>query len=227
MENENVQENIEIPPTIEDLKNKKLEMNGLELLSLLKDGEVKLTFFDPQYRGVLDKMKYGNEGERQSGRASLEQMSEDVIIEFIKEIDRVLAPSGHLMLWVDKFHLCEGVKPWVKGTNLNLVDMLTWDKGRIGMGYRTRRKAEYLIIFQKSPIRAKGCWLVHDIPDTWLEKVQKVHPHSKPIQLQSALINATTHEGDLVLDPASGGFSVYEACQLINRDFIGCDLKVQ
>ena len=84
MENENVQENIEIPPTIEDLKNKKLEMNGLELLSLLKDGEVKLTFFDPQYRGVLDKMKYGNEGERQSGRASLEQMSEDVIIEFIK-----------------------------------------------------------------------------------------------------------------------------------------------
>jgi len=60
-----------------------------------------------------------------------------------------------------------------------------------------------------------------------LEKVQKVHPHSKPIQLQSALINATTHEGDLVLDPASGGFSVYEACQLINRDFIGCDLKVQ
>ena len=105
MENENVQENIEIPPTIEDLKNKKLEMNGLELLSHIKDGEVKLTFFDPQYRGVLDKMKYGNEGERQSGRASLEQMSEDIIIEFIKEIDRVLCPSGHLMLWVDKFHL--------------------------------------------------------------------------------------------------------------------------
>ena len=93
MENENVQENIEIPPTIEDLKNKKLEMNGLELLSHIKDGEVKLTFFDPQYRGVLDKMKYGNEGERQSGRASLEQMSEDIIIEFIKEIRRSLLSS--------------------------------------------------------------------------------------------------------------------------------------
>ena len=141
------------PVKIEDLKNQKLEMNGLELLSHIGDGEVKLAFFDPQYRGVLDKMKYGNEGERQSGRASLEQMGEDIIIEFIKEIDRVLCPSGHLMLWVGKFHLCEGVKPWVSGTNLNLVDMLTWDKGKIGMGYRTRRKAEYLIIFQKSPIR--------------------------------------------------------------------------
>lgn len=211
---------------LKTLSNQKLEMDGLKLLSHLKDKEIKLCFFDPQYRGVLDKMNYGNEGERQSGRASLEQMSEETIISFIKEIDRVLVPSGHLMLWVDKFHLCEGVKPWIDGTTLNLVDMITWDKGKIGMGYRTRRKCEYLVIFQKSPLRAKGCWKVHDIPDCWLEKVKKVHPHSKPIQLQTALINATTEEDDYVLDPASGGFSVFESCKLINRNFVGCDLKV-
>lgn len=211
---------------LKTLSNQKLEMDGLKLLSHLKDKEIKLCFFDPQYRGVLDKMNYGNEGERQSGRASLEQMSEETIISFIKEIDRVLVPSGHLMLWVDKFHLCEGVKPWIDGTTLNLVDMITWDKGKIGMGYRTRRKCEYLVIFQKSPLRAKGCWKVHDIPDSWLEKVKKVHPHSKPIQLQTALINATTEEDDYVLDPASGGFSVFESCKLINRNFVGCDLKV-
>jgi site-specific DNA-methyltransferase (adenine-specific) len=211
---------------LKTLSNQKLEMDGLKLLSHLKDKEIKLCFFDPQYRGVLDKMNYGNEGERQSGRASLEQMSEETIISFIKEIDRVLVPSGHMMLWVDKFHLCEGVKPWIDGTTLNLVDMITWDKGKIGMGYRTRRKCEYLVIFQKSPLRAKGCWKVHDIPDSWLEKVKKVHPHSKPIQLQTALINATTEEDDYVLDPASGGFSVFESCKLINRNFVGCDLKV-
>jgi site-specific DNA-methyltransferase (adenine-specific) len=95
------------------------------------------------------------------------------------------------------------------------------------MGYRTRRKAEYLIIFQKSPKRAKGAWLVHDIPDVWLEKIKLNHPHSKPVQLQSALINATTKEGDLVLDPASGGFSVFSACKILNRNFIGCDLEVK
>nr|WP_280523639.1 hypothetical protein [Helicobacter muridarum] len=31
----------------------------------LESQSVDLCFFDPQYRGVLDKMKYGNEGERQ------------------------------------------------------------------------------------------------------------------------------------------------------------------
>jgi site-specific DNA-methyltransferase (adenine-specific) len=175
----------------------------------------------------MEKMKYGNEGARQKERALLMQMSEETIMQFIKEIDRVLTPSGHLMLWVDKFHLAEGVSPWIYGTNLNLVDVITWDKGKIGMGYRTRRKSEYLVIFQKSPKRAKDVWLVHDIPDVWLEKIKPNHAHSKPIQLQSALINATTQKGDLVLDPASGGFSVFEACKIIGRNFIGCDVEVK
>jgi site-specific DNA-methyltransferase (adenine-specific) len=212
---------------LEPYINKKNQMDGRDLLAKIPNEAISLAFFDPQYRGIMDKMKYGNEGARQKERALLTQMSEEVIREFIKEIDRVLKPSAHLMLWVDKFHLAEGTLPWVEGTNLNLVDVMTWDKGKIGMGYRTRRKAEYLIIFQKSPKRAKGAWLVHDIPDVWLEKIKLNHPHSKPVQLQSALINATTKEGDLVLDPASGGFSVFSACKILNRNFIGCDLEVK
>ncbi|WP_199768433.1 hypothetical protein [Helicobacter muridarum] len=46
-------------------KNTKLNLDGLELMQSLESQSVDLCFFDPQYRGVLDKMKYGNEGERQ------------------------------------------------------------------------------------------------------------------------------------------------------------------
>lgn len=152
-------------------------------------------------------------------------MNEPTIKKFIQEIDRVLLPSGHLFLWVDKFHLCQGVLQWVQDTNLNLVDMVVWDKGKIGMGFRTRRKSEYLIVFQKSPIRVKGKWTIHNIPDVWEEKTPKVHPHSKPLELQKALIEATTQKGDWVLDPASGGYSVLTACRELNRNFIGCDIE--
>ena len=147
------------------------------------------------------------------------------IIRFIQEIDRVLLPSGHLFLWVDKFHLCQGVLQWLQHTELNLVDMVVWNKGKIGMGYRTRRKSEYLIVCQKSPVRAKGIWTLHNIPDVWDEKTPKTHPHSKPLGLQKALVEATTQEGDWVLDPASGGYSVLTACQELNRNFIGCDIE--
>lgn len=206
--------------------NKKNLADGIDLLGDINDCSIAATFFDPQYRGVLDKLKYGNEGkQRGKARSNLTQMDEDTIKKFIVEINRVLQASGHLFLWVDKFHLCQGVLDWFENTDLNLVDMIVWDKGRIGMGYRTRRKSEYLIVAQKNPVKAKACWTDHAIPDVWEERVVKIHPHSKPIELQRRLIAATTAEGDVVLDPAAGGFSVFEACQTLGRDFIGGDIE--
>lgn len=214
--------------------NDKYKMNyrnladGLDLLAHTEDCSITTGFFDPQYRGVLDKLNYGNEGARQKGRVDLPQMSEDIIKDFIKEYDRVLKPSGHLFLWVDKFHLCQGIQSWLKDTDLNLVDLIVWDKGKIGMGYRTRRKSEYLLVLQKSPVRAKGKWNDHAIPDVWLEKVVKTkdtHPHIKPVELIKRLITATTQENDVVLDAASGGYSVMQACMETNRNFLGGDIK--
>lgn len=205
--------------------NQKNLANGLNLLSKINDNTISVTFFDPQYRGVLDKLNYGNEGKiRGKARCALHQMDDETIKQFIKEIDRTLHPSGHLFLWIDKFHLCSGITNWISETELNIVDLVVWDKGKIGMGYRTRRKSEYLLVLQKAPIKAKACWIDHSIPDVWEEKVVKVHPHSKPIELQRRLIAATTRKGDIVCDPAAGGYSVLDACRLADRDFIGCDI---
>ena len=78
--------------------NLKLKMDGLNLLQSLEDCSVNTVFFDPQYRGVLEKMNYGNEGERQIERSKLPQMNEKTITHFVREIDRVLVKSGHLFL---------------------------------------------------------------------------------------------------------------------------------
>ena len=113
---------------------------------------------------------------------------------------------------------------WLTDTSLKIVDLITWDKRKFGMGYRSRRQAEYLLVLQKPPVRAKGCWKIHNIPDVWQERTLKTHAHSKPIELQKQLILATTNEGEYVLDPASGGYSVFAACKLAGRHFIGGDI---
>ena len=201
-------------------------MDGLKLLANLPDESISATFFDPQYRGVLDKLSYGNEGKsRGKARSELRQMTDDVITDFIKEICRTLVPSGHLFLWMDKFHLCTGISEWISETDLQTVDLITWDKGRIGMGYRSRRSCEYLMVLQKLPTRAKGVWTKHDIPDVWKEKVSKKETHAKPVALQQALIEAVTPPDGVVLDPAAGTFSVLEACKRSGRTFIGCDVN--
>jgi len=217
----------ELDITQKELINRRNKIDGLNLMSKIADGSIAACFFDPQYRGVLDYQNYGNEGvSRGKARSELPQMSEEIIVKFIGEIERVLRPSGHSFLWVDKFHLCEGVKPWFENLDLQIVDMLTWEKHRIGMGYRTRRKSEYLLIIQKKPIRVKDVWTQHDIPDVIMEQVKNEnHPHTKPIKLQERLIRAVTKVGDIVLDPAMGSGSVWEACKNAERDFIGGDIN--
>ena len=71
--------------------------DGLELLSRLEPALLPVCIFDPQYRGVLDKMRYGDEGvSRGRSRSALPQMSEETISRFIAGIADALTPSGHL-----------------------------------------------------------------------------------------------------------------------------------
>lgn len=210
--------------------NVRNKMCGLELLGTIDDNAIPLVFFDPQYRGVLDKLGYGNEGERQQGRAALPQMDNYTITAFMLEIDRVLKPRGHLMLWVDKFQLCMGsVHDWSAGTNISVVDLITWEKQKFGMGYRSRRTCEYLLVLQKEPLRAKDVWKDRGIRDVWSEGIEKekrkVHPHVKPIGLIGRLINCVTNQGDVVVDPAAGSFTVMEAALSKNRMFLGADIN--
>ena len=207
--------------------NTRMRMDGLRFLALLPAASIPVAFLDPQYRGVLDKLDYGNEGRtRGQRRFALEQMDEAQIHRFLQGIDEALMPSGHLFLWMDKYHLCTGFAEWLQGTLLEVVDMLTWHKKRIGMGYRTRRSSEHLVVLQKKPRRAKGVWTIHTIPDVWAETVPRNgHTHRKPLELQGELIAAVSNPGDIVIDPAAGSFSVLEACQLRGRNFLGCDLN--
>ncbi len=204
------------------------KMDGLSMLNKIESSTIPLVFFDPQYRAILDKQKYGNEGEtRGKKRSELPQMTEDIIAEFVMEIERILIPKGHLMLWVDKYILCDGFNNFITGTQFETVDLITWNKDRMGMGYRTRRFSEHLIVFQKPPKRAKGVWRIHDIPDVWTEKIEngnRNHVHAKPIELQKKLIEAVTNVGDIVVDPAAGGYSVMRSALEVGRHFLGCDI---
>jgi site-specific DNA-methyltransferase (adenine-specific) len=199
--------------------------DALTLLQSLPSGCTPLVFFDPQHRAVLDQLKFGNEGERQRGRARLPAMSEDYIDTVCIEIARVLKPSGYCMRWLDTFCLVEGHHLRIPHEYITPVDLIAWDSLRLGMGKRSRRRGDYLLVLQKSPIKANTTWRDHAIPNRWPEKVDRnLHPHIKPIGLITRLIAAVTLPGDLVVDPAAGSFVVMHAAHQLGREFIGCDL---
>jgi site-specific DNA-methyltransferase (adenine-specific) len=105
--------------------------------------------------------------------------------------------------------------------------MITWDKMSFGMGYRTRRTSEYLLIIQKEPKKTKS-WKNRSIRDVWSEKIEKprsVHPHKKPIELIKTLIESVTESDDIVVDPCAGSFVTMDACISVGRKFLGADIN--
>ena len=98
--------------------------DALMLLRSLPDGVAPLTWFDPQHRSTLDRLKFGNEGERQRGRAQLPAMSEEYIDTCCIEITRVLRPSGYLALWTDTYRLVEGHHLRIPRAALAPVDLI-------------------------------------------------------------------------------------------------------
>jgi site-specific DNA-methyltransferase (adenine-specific) len=194
------------------------------LLRSLPGNSVAAAFFDPQHRSVLNRLKYGNEGARQKERHALPAMTDGYIEQCCRDIARTLQPSGYLFLWVDTFRLCRGDHLHVDDV-LPPVDLIAWDNGWPGMGYRSRRRGDYLLVLQKPPLRAKATWRDRGIPSRWAEKVdRRIHPHVKPAGLIKRLIAAVTTPGELVLDPAAGSFVVMHVAHELGRRFIGCDL---
>jgi site-specific DNA-methyltransferase (adenine-specific) len=220
---------IEAPMVEKPLVARNVAQNGdaLELLRSLPDACARLVFFDPQHRENLDKLKYGNEGARQIERCLLPSMTSEYIDACLRDTARVLMPSGYLMLWENAFGLVQGHHLRVVDV-LQTVDLIAWDNQAFGMGYRARRRGDYLVVFQRPPIKAKATWRDHGIPDRWVEKVsRKLHPHIKPIGLITRLIGAVTVSGELVVDPAAGSFAVMHATHQLGREFVGCDLAYE
>ena len=75
--------------------------DALKLLRSLPDACTPMVFFDPQHRGVLDHLQYGNEESRQRRRAKLPAMTSNYIDACCREAVRVLKPSGYLLRWID------------------------------------------------------------------------------------------------------------------------------
>lgn len=114
---------------------------------------------------MLDAIDYANEGAHRRGWGQLRAMGEATTAGLVEGVDRALAPSGHLFPRIDTFYFCQDVCACTAVTSLGIVDLLVWDRGRIGMGYCSRRRREHLLVLNKPPRLAKVTGRRHDIPD--------------------------------------------------------------
>jgi len=194
---------------------------ALELLTNLENNSVSLVFLDPQYEPVRQVLRTDY---------PLYSQSDYQILRILGQIERTLKPSAFCLLWVNKTLLGNDRVPlWLlKTPSLKIVDCLVWHKKNyLGLGNWLRSNAEFCFLIQKSPQTGK-VFKNRSFGNVWEENIvppgKRQHPHQKPKELLKALIEATTNEGELIVDPCAGSFVVLEICQELNRKFLGCDL---
>lgn len=119
----------------------------------------------------------------------------------------------------------KGYKPPPNGWMITKEKMEQWDKeGRIHFpkdpNGRLRRKS-FADELKGMPIQ--NLWT--DIPEINSQAQERLgYPTQKPQALLERIINASSNEGDVVLDPFCGCGTTVHAAQKLNREWIGIDV---
>jgi len=121
----------------------------------------------------------------------------------------------------DSFKFNQKYDNYSPSTNL---DQIFQERERVSNGkskYKTDQNGEVVYSQSKKGVPLGDTW---DIPFLNPKAKERVgYPTQKPILLLEKIIELTTNENDLILDPFCGSGTTLVAAKLLNRQFLGID----
>lgn len=206
----------------------------LEQLKGIKSETIDCVATDPPYKvsggnatGFINghwRLKNGKANpQAKSGKIFKE--NEIKFSDWMPEIYRVLKEQTHFYCMTNDLHLKtvieEGIKAGFKQQNI-----LVWAKGMHTPTQYYFKNIEFIVMFRKG--KAK---YINNIGTMALINVKglrnKIHPSEKPTELMKILVENSTKENEIVLDPFMGLGSTGIACKLSKRNFIGIEKDEQ
>lgn len=181
--------------------------NSIEVMRSMKDKSVDCVFADPPYGNETDYATYHDT------RENLVKLISEFMPEALRVAKRVVITPGNGNQWLYP------EPTWVLAfTNPAGVGRSSW-------GFSCWQP---ILVYGNDPFLAsgRGCR-----PDTLFMKnsgdVDKHngHPCPKPNNVMRWIIERTTSEKDLVLDPFMGSGTTGVACVQLGRKFIGCEIS--
>jgi DNA modification methylase len=137
----------------------------------------------------------------------------------------MIMPDGHFLVFCDD--AAYSVFYPAMYTRWPNIGCLVWDKGRPGMGSAWRNSVELIIAARGRAAHwsdgSKGSGTGNILKFAPVPSTARVHPVDKPVPLLAALIEPSTPEGGLVLDPFAGGGSTLLAARALGRRAIGVE----
>lgn len=173
---------------------------------------------------VITDPPYGVDFQSHRRKEKYDKIQNDNDLSFLddlnKELFRVMKDNTHIYQFcafktVDKFKISFE-------KYFELKNIIVWNKGNFSTGNYYRYKYEFCLFGIKGDRKIKSR-AIPDVIDCDGTN-NKLHLTQKPTNLIKILMEQSSDEGDVVLDPFMGSGTTGEVAKMLNRDFIGIEI---
>ena len=216
--------------------NRIINENAIDVLDrmIAKEYKVDLIVTDPPYK-VTTRGGYTSAGgmmlddKMRKGKVFKENIL--TIKEWLPKLYDVLKETGHCYIMCNNKNLYPFLDA-VNNTDFHLVKTMIWAKDNKIMSQAYMSQMEFILFLRKGKfIRINNCGtsdlLQYPNSKTKGEDGKPIHPTEKPINLMKVLIENSSKENEIVLDPFLGVGSTAIASKELNRNYIGIELDPQ
>ena len=200
-------------------------------MKIIPDESIDLIVTDPPYRLTAR----GNSG-TMSGYWTNEITKKGKVFEennveiedYLGEFYRILKDTSHCYIMCNNLNLPHFFEV-ISKSKFNFVKLLVWDKCTKICGKYYMGQVEHIFLLRKGgdkPINDCGTSDILSFPNKKdkANNGENIHDSQKPIALFQTMIENSSKEGDIILDPFIGSGTCAIACMRTNRHYIGFEL---
>ena len=112
----------------------------------------------------------------------------------------------------------------IRYTKFQIRHLIVWKKHNFGLGWAFRHQYEMILVLEKG----KPKYNLTDFSDvqtsSHINHNKNSHPHEKPVDLLTKMIEHSSKKGDIILDPFCGSGATIKACKKVGRRWVGIEL---
>lgn len=199
-----------------------------------KEGEcIDLIVTDPPYKiaqgGSKTKGKHAMGGslaqnKQETSKGTIFSHNNVKMKDWIPAATRLLKEGGFFYVFTNVLNMNDLLNV-AKDNKLKLNNILIMVKDNCVVNQWYMKNVEYVAFFRKGkakPLNDRGIKTAIEV--NMPRKEDKIHPTQKPLNYIQMLIENSSQENDIVLDPFMGSGTLAKACKNINRNYIGFEI---
>ena len=212
-------------------KTKLINGNCLDTLKNIPNESIDLIVTDPPYP-TTSRGNAGNSGgmlqKDINKKGKVFTYNNINCKEYAPEFYRLLKDGSHCYVMTNHINLIDMLNTFTD-IGFHFIKSLIWNKGNKIMGQYYMSQYEYILFFRKGKGKKINNCGTSDILSISNKKTKdkdgkNIHDTEKPVELMEVLVNNSSQENELVLDPFMGVGSTGIACIKNKRNFIGIEI---